>query len=81
MCNNLTTVNNVVVDKYYLYVNTIDNTLVIITKQLQDLFVRTLTNIGNEPKLISSSYIISDLQLKAIDFGMNTILIDNLNFN
>jgi hypothetical protein len=81
MSNNLAIVNNVVVDKYYLYVNTIDNTLVIVTKQLQDLFVKTLTNIGNEPKLISSSYIISDLQLKAIEFGIDTILIDNLNFN
>ena len=73
MSNNLAIVNNVVVDKYYLYVNTIDNTLVIVTKQLQDLFVKT--------KLISSSYIISDLQLKAIEFGIDTILIDNLNFN
>lgn len=81
MNTNLTINNDIVVNEYYLYVNTIDNTLVIITKPLQSLFVTTLTNMGSEPTLISSSYILNDLQLKAIEFGFNAIIIDNLNFN
>lgn len=73
--------SNVNVIKYHLYLNTIDNTTVIVTDVLSDLFVRTLTNMGYTPKLISSSYVISDLQIKAIEFGIQAQEITNLNSN
>ena len=76
-----TTQNQAVLTMYNLYLNTIDNTAVIVIDTLSSIFERTLTNMGYVPKLIATSYILSDLQVKAIEFGMTPDLITNLNIN
>jgi hypothetical protein len=59
---------------YYLYLNTIDNNTVIVIDTLVPLFERLLTSMGNPPKLIESSEIVSDLQVKAIEYQMENNL-------
>jgi len=76
-----TTQNQAVLTMYNLYLNTIDNTAVIVIDTLSSIFERTLTNMGYVPKLIATSYILSDLQVKAIEFGMTPDLITNLDIN
>jgi len=79
--NNITTTqSNIAIEMYNLYLNTVDNTTVIVTDKLSSLFERTLTNYGSAPKLIAKSYILSDLQFKAIEFGITPNLIDNLDY-
>ena len=73
-----TTQKQAVLNLYHLYMNTFDNTPVIITDTLSSLFERTLTNMGSSPKLIASSYILSDLQVKSVELGMEADVIDNL---
>jgi hypothetical protein len=75
------TQNNMQIEMYSLYLNTVDNTTVIVTDKLASLFERTLTNYGSAPKLIAQSYMLSDLQIKAIEFGIPPDLIDNLDWN
>jgi hypothetical protein len=45
------------------------------------LFERTLTNLGCAPLIIASDYQISDLQIKAVEFGIKADVIDNLQYN
>jgi len=71
--------NQVFVNKYCLYLNTFDNTMVILTEDFSDLFERTLTSMGSAPKLIAQSHILSDLQFKAVEVGINPYLITDLN--
>ena len=68
-----------VVMRYHLYLNRIDNTTVIIADNLRDLFVRTLTNMGAEPKHIQTSFIVQDLIDKANAFGVSRSDIYSLN--
>lgn len=68
-----------IVMRYHLYLNTIDNTTVIIADNLRDLFVKTLTNMGTEPKHIQTSFIVQDLIDKANDFGVSRSDIYSLN--
>jgi hypothetical protein len=65
--------------KYHLYLNRIDNTTVIIADNLRDLFVKTLTNMGAEPKHIQSSYILDELVAKADEVGIERADIYSLN--
>jgi hypothetical protein len=59
---------------YYLYLNTIDNNTVIVIDRMAPLFEKLLTSMGNPPKLIESSEIVSDLQVKAIEYQMENNL-------
>ncbi len=68
-----------VVMRYHLYLNRIDNTTVIIADNLRDLFVRTLSNMGAEPKHIQTSFIVQDLIDKANEFGVDRSNIYSLN--
>lgn len=68
-----------VVMRYHLYLNRIDNTTVIIADNLRDLFVRTLSNMGAEPKHIQTSFIVQDLIDKANEFGADRSDIYSLN--
>ena len=72
--------NNTTINMYNLYLNTFDNTTVIVIDTLSSLFEKTLTNCGSAPKLIAQSYILSDLQFKAIEFGISPDLIDNIDY-
>jgi hypothetical protein len=79
---NLTvTTNNPTIMQYHLYKNTFDNSYVIVADILKDLFERTLTNLGCAPLIIASDYQISDLQIKAVEFGIKADVIDNLQYN
>ena len=68
-----------IVMRYHLYLNKIDNTTVIIADNLKDLFVKTLTNMGAEPKHIQTSFIVQDLIDKANEFGVSRSDIYSLN--
>jgi|LauGreSuBDMM15SN_2_FD.fasta_scaffold164457_1 hypothetical protein len=65
--------------KYHLYLNRIDNTTVIIADNLRDLFVKTLTNMGAEPKHVQSSYILDELVAIADKVGIERVDIYSLN--
>jgi len=65
--------------KYHLYLNRIDNTTVIIADNLRDLFVKTLTSMGAEPKHIQSSYILDELVAIADKVGIERVDIYSLN--
>jgi len=71
--------NPVQILQYHLYKNTFDDTYVIVANHLQDLFEHTLTNMGSAPVLINTDYSLSDLQMKAIQYGINADVITNLN--
>ena len=73
--------NNTSIIQYHLYKNTFDNTYVIVTDELKDLFERTLTNMGSAPINVGSSYHISELQFKAIELGIEADVIVDLNYN
>jgi len=75
------TQSNMQIEKYSLYLNTVDNTTVIVNDKLASLFERTLTNCGSAPKLIAKSHVLSDLQIKAIEFGIPPDFIDNIDWN
>ena len=68
-----------VVMRYHLYLNRIDNTTIIIADNLRNLFVRTLSNMGAEPKHIQTSFIVQDLIDKANEFGVDRSNIYSLN--
>lgn len=77
--NQVTTTHKpAVINMYHLYENTFDNSHVIVTDKLASLLERTLTIMGSAPKLIASSYILSDLQVKSVELGMDADMIDNL---
>jgi hypothetical protein len=59
---------------YYLYLNTIDNTTVIVIDKVASLFEKVLINMGSCPILIETSEIVSDLQLRAIEYEMENNL-------
>jgi hypothetical protein len=59
---------------YYLYLNTIDNTTVIVIDKVASLFEKVLINMGSCPILIETSEIVSDLQVKAIEYEMENNL-------
>ncbi len=66
---------------FYLYINTVDNTPIILTEDLEDLFVRTFINMGSPAMFIDKSYIVTDLQIKAALLNNGEFhYIDNLNW-
>jgi RNA-binding protein YlmH len=77
----LTTVNSnpVHILQYHLYKNTFDDTYVIVANHLQDVFERTLTNMGSAPLLLKTDHSLSELQMKAIQYGINADVISSLN--
>ena len=65
--------------QYHLYKNTFDDTYVIVANHLKDVFELTMTNMGSAPVLINTEYCLSDLQMKAIQYGINADVIASLN--
>lgn len=64
---------------YHLYLNTFDNTTIIVTDNIQEMFVTGLTRRGSEPKLLYSSSNIDEIQTKALIF--DSALFSTVNSN
>jgi RNA-binding protein YlmH len=71
--------NPVQILQYHLYKNTFDDTYVIVANHLQDVFERTLTNMGSAPLLLKTDHNLSDLQINAMQYGINADVIASLN--
>jgi hypothetical protein len=50
-----------------------------VANHLKDVFELTMTNMGSAPVLINTEYCLSDLQMKAIQYGINADVIASLN--
>ena len=77
----VTTVNSnpVQILQYHLYKNPFDDTYVIVANHLQDVFERTLTNMGSAPLLLKTDHSLIELQMNAMQYGINADVIASLN--
>ena len=68
----VTTVNSnpVQILQYHLYKNTFDDTYVIVANHLQDVFERTLTNMGSAPLLLKTDHSLNQKLLEDVLFAL-----------